>query len=466
MVVGSGPNGLAAAVTLAEVGRRVLVIEAHAEPGGGTRTAELTLPGFWHDVCSAVHPLALASPFFHRHDLTKYGLSWVFSPAALAHPFDDGTALLVRPSLRETALSLGKDRAAYQHLFEPITRGAKRIVADLFGPIPFPPRHPLTDLRFGLLALLPAALLARMTFKTWQARALFGGMAAHAILPLEKPVTSAFALAMHMLAHTGGWPIVRGGSQHIHKALVSRLESMGGEIITGWKVESLQELPAAETILFDVPPRQLVNIAGERLPASYRQRLGRFRYGPGVFKIDWALDASIPWRAAEMYQAAAVHIGATLEEISASERAAYTGQIHDRPYIILSQPTLFDPSRAPQGKHIAWAYCHVPHGSPEDMSEHVEAQIERFAPGFRSRILARATMNALQMESYNPNYIGGDINSGVQDIRQFFTRPLPALNPYATPLKGMYICNSSTPPGGGVHGLCGYHAARAALKNK
>ena len=465
VVVGSGPNGLAAAITLAKAGKHVLVIESRPTPGGGTRTAELTLPGFWHDICSAVHPLGVASPFFRRLGLEKYGLDWIFSPAALAHPFDDGSCVLVQKSVPETAQSLGIDRLAYTRLFTAIAHNADKIIGDLFGPLPLPPRHIFADIRFGLPALLPAKLLARMAFRSEKARAVFGGMSAHAILPLEKPVTAAFGLAMHMFAHTGGWPVARGGSQRISDALTAHLIALGGEMITGWQVESLAELPPAPIVMFDLAPRQVLKITGDRLPRGYRRRLEGFRYGPGIFKVDWALDAPIPWQAPETSQAVAVHLGGTLEEICASERAVWEDRIPEQPYIILSQPTLFDPTRAPAGRHIAWAYCHVPHGSTEDMTARIEAQIERFAPGFRSRILARSGMNTQQLEAYNPNYVGGDINSGVQDLGQFFTRPVASLNPYATPLKGVYLCNSSTPPGGGVHGLCGYHAAGAALRS-
>jgi phytoene dehydrogenase-like protein len=464
VVVGSGPNGLAAAITLAEAGQKVLVIEARESPGGGTRTAELTLPGFRHDICAAVHPLGFASPFFRRLDLQKYGLDWVHSPAALGHPFDDGSSILVRKSLADTASCLGADRSSYLRFFTPFVRDRKKILADLLGPLPLPPRYPIADLRFGLPSLMPATLLARMLFKTEKARGLFAGMAAHSILPLEKPVTSAFALAMHLMAHSGGWPLVRGGTSRITTALLAHLKSLGGEIVTGWRIQSLDELPSARTIMLNLTPRQVIKIAGDRLPSGYRRRLEKYRYGPGVFKVDWALDAPVPWQAVEINQAATVHLGGTLEEISASERSVWQGSIPERPYVILSQPTLFDSSRAPSGKHTVWAYCHVPHGSNEDMTALIEAQVERYAPGFSDRILARSVMNAAQMEAYNPNYVGGDINSGAQDLAQFFTRPVPSLRPYATPLKGIYLCSSSTPPGGGVHGLCGWHAAQAALR--
>jgi phytoene dehydrogenase-like protein len=466
VVVGSGPNGLAAAIVLAQAGWKVQVIEAHDVPGGGMRTCELTLPGFLHDMCAAVLPLGVTSPFFRTLPLEKYGLEWVYSPAALAHPLDHNQTVLVRHSVADTAASLGVDRGAYQRMFEGIARDWPLITEDLLGPIPLLPKQILADIRFGARALLPATLLARAAFRGEPARALFAGMAAHSILPLDRPITAAFGLAMFATAHTAGWPIVRGGTQRLAEALAAHLRSLGGEIVTGWEVRSLGELPPARVVLFDLSPRSILSIANQQLPNRYRRQLERYRYGPGVFKIDWALDGPIPWRDPSACQSITLHLGGTLDEIRASERAPWRGQHADKPYIILAQPTLYDPSRAPQGKHTAWAYCHVPNGSTRDCTAEIEAQVERFAPGFRDLILARSTHNAMQMEAYNPNYVGGDINSGAQDITQFFTRPVLSFSPYRLPVKGLYICSSATPPGGGVHGMGGFHAAKAVLKDQ
>lgn len=465
VVVGAGPNGLAAAITLARAGRSVLVVEARDTVGGGTRSAELTLPGFTHDVCSAIHPLGVASPFFQELPLDRHGLEWVFPPAAVAHPLDDGSAAVAERGVAETARQLGADGAAYSRLMAPLVRGHRELVPELLAPLHLP-RHPLLLARFGRSALLPAAMLARRTFRGQPARALFAGLAAHSILPLERPVTSAFALVLGLVAHTAGWPLARGGSQRIAGALAGYLRSLNGQIQTGWHVRSLDELPPARAYLLDVSPRRLLEIAGDRFPAAYRRRLARYRYGPGVCKVDFALDGPIPWRAAGCRRAAAVHVGGTLEEITAAERAAWRGGHSERPFVIVTQPSLFDPNRAPAGKHTAWAYCHVPHGSTVDVTAQIEAQIERFAPGFRDRIAARVTRTAAAMELYNPNYVGGDINNGVQDLGQLFTRPTLRWDPYATPAPGVYLCSSATPPGGGVHGMCGLFAARSALRRQ
>ena len=464
VIVGSGPNGLAAGITLARGGKSVLVLEAKPTIGGGTRTAQLTMPGFMHDVCSALHPLGVASPFFRDLPLAQYGLEWVYPPASLAHPLDDGTAVMVEGTVEQTAANLGPDAGAYRRLMEPLVDGWQGLLDDVLGPLRFP-SHALLMARFGLTALLPAATLARAVFRGERARAVFAGMAAHAMLPLTSPATAAIGLILGMLSHAIGWPMARGGSQRIADALGAHLESLGGEIHTGSPVHSTRDLPQARATLFDTSPRALVEIAGDRLPAGYRDALLRFRYGPGVFKLDYALDGPIPWRAEECLRAGTVHLGGTLEEITESEAAVWQGEHPERPYVILAQQSLFDATRAPEGKHTAWAYCHVPHGSTEDMTGRVEAQIERFAPGFRDRILALSTMDASQMEAYNPNYVGGDINAGVQDLRQFFTRPVVRVNPYTTPVRGLYLCSSSTPPGGGVHGMCGTHAARAAMRH-
>jgi phytoene dehydrogenase-like protein len=464
VIVGSGPNGLAAGITLARGGKSVLVLEAKPTIGGGTRTAQLTIPGFMHDVCSALHPLGVASPFFRDLPLAQHGLEWVYPPASLAHPLDDGTAVMVEGTVEQTAANLGPDAGAYRRLMEPLVDGWQGLLDDVLGPLRFP-SHALLMARFGLTALLPAATLARAVFRGERARAVFAGMAAHAMLPLTSPATAAIGLILGMLSHAIGWPMARGGSQRIADALGAHLESLGGEFHTGSPVHSTRDLPQARATLFDTSPRALVGISGDRLPAGYRDALLRFRYGPGVFKLDYALDGPIPWRAEECLRAGTVHLGGTLEEITESEAAVWQGEHPERPYVILAQQSLFDATRAPEGKHTAWAYCHVPHSSTEDMTGRVEAQIERFAPGFRDRILALSTMDASQMEAYNPNYVGGDINAGVQDLRQFFTRPVVRVNPYTTPVRGLYLCSSSTPPGGGVHGMCGTHAARAAMRH-
>jgi phytoene dehydrogenase-like protein len=465
VVVGAGPNGLAAAITLARAGRSVLVLEGKETIGGGTRSAELTLPGFVHDVCAAIHPLGVASPFFRGLPLADHGLEWVFPPAAIAHPLDDGSAILVQRSVAATAAQLGGDAAAYRRLMGPLVADWRNVLGEMLGPLRFP-RHPLSMVRFGLAALLPAATLAKMLFRGERARAVFAGMAVHAMMPLEWPATAAFGLMLGILAHSVGWPMARGGSQRIADALAAHLRSLGGEILTDRPIEHFDDLPPARAILFDVTPRQLEKIAGDRLPAPYRRKLGGYRYGPGVFKMDYALDSPVPWQAAECLQAGTVHLGGTLAEIAASERAVWRGEHPERPYVLFVQQTPFDPTRAPAGKHTAWAYCHVPHGSTVDMTGRIEAQIERFAPGFGERILARSTRTAAEMAAYNPNYIGGDINGGVQDLRQLYTRPVASLNPYATPASGIFLCSSSTPPGGGVHGMCGYFAAQAALKTR
>jgi len=464
VVVGAGPNGLAAAITLARAGRSVLVLEAKDSVGGGTRTAELTLPGFKHDICSAIHPLSLGSPFMRSLPLAEFGVEWINPPAAIAHPLDDGTAVLVERSVEATAAQLGADAGAYQRLIGPLAAHREAIMEDMLGPFPFPPRHPFQLIRFGLSALRSANGLSRGVFHQQRARAVFSGMAAHAMLPLDQPTTAAFGLVMAILAHSVGWPMARGGSQTITQAMADYLLTLGGEIVTSCPVSRMEELPEARTVLFDLTPRQLLSIAGSRLPSGYRQQLTRYRYGLGVFKIDYALSGPIPWKAAEIARAGTVHLGGTPEEITASEKAVWKTGALERPFVLLSQQSLFDPSRAPQGKHTVWAYCHVPHGSQLDMTGPIEAQIERFAPGFRDLVLARHTMNTAEMESYNPNYIGGDINGGVQDLRQLFTRPVARWVPYSTPDEKIFICSSSTPPGGGVHGMCGYYAARAVLK--
>ena len=464
VVIGSGPNGLAAAITLAQAGRCVLVVEAKATPGGGTRTQELTLPGFRHDICSAIHPLGIASPFFRALPLAECGLEWVFPPVALAHPLAGGAAVAVSASLDATAAAMGEDAAMWRRLFGPLVAHWQDVVDDLLAPLHLP-RHPLLLGTYGVPMLAPAALLARTLFRGAAARAVFAGMAAHAVLPLERSPTGAFGLLLAMLAQAVGWPVAKGGSQAIADALVCHLRRLGGDLVCGWEVADLAELPPAAAYLFDTAPAGLLRIAGSRLPAAYRRQLERFRYNPGVFKIDWALDGPIPWVAEVCQRAGTVHVGGTLEEIAASERAVWRGEHPASPYVLLAQQSLFDPMRAPAGKQVGWAYCHVPSGSTVDMTDAIERQVERFAPGFRDRILARAARHAVAMEAYNPNYVGGDINGGVQDLFQHFTRPGLSLTPYRTPTRGIYLCSSSTPPGGGVHGMCGYHAAQVVLRD-
>ena len=460
IVVGSGPNGLAAAIRLQQAGVSVLLLEARDTIGGGMRTKELTLPGFYHDVCSAVHPMALGSPFFSTLPLADYGLEYLFSPLEAAHPFDDGTAAFLSRGIGETAAALGADARAYRRLIAPVAEHWEAIAADSLGPFSFP-RHPLIMARFGLNALRSASAIAGR-FSTSRARGLWAGMAAHSIQPLTNVASAAIALVLSAVGHRYGWPVPKGGSQAIGQALAGYFVSLGGEIRTDVNVSSLEQLPSHHAVLFDLTPKQLLTIAGHRFSPHYRRQLSRYRYGPGVFKMDWALSGPIPFTAPECRRAATVHLGGTFEEIALSEQQAYNGKVSTAPFVLLSQQSLFD-HRAPAGKHTAWAYCHMPNGSEADMSGIIEGQIERFAPGFRDLVLARHTMNARQLEAYNPNYVGGDINGGIIDIRQLFTRPALRISPYRTSAKGIYICSSATPPGGGVHGMCGYHAANTVL---
>jgi len=463
IVVGSGPNGLAAAVALAREGVSVLVLEAAGEIGGGTRTAELTLPGFVHDVCSAVHPMGILSPFFRSLPLREHGLEWIIPPASVAHPMPDGRALLLRHSLEETGAGLGRDAAAWSRLVRPFLGDPHGLLADLMAPLHIP-GHPLRMAHFGLLGLCSANRLARLLFREDRARALFAGCAAHSIQPLTRPLTAALGLLFAITAHVESWPVARGGSQAITRALASYLEALGGHIETGCRIEKLEELPPARAVLFDTSPELLSRIAGDALPAGYRRRLARYRYGPGVFKLDWALDGPIPWQDPACLEASTVHVGGTLEEICASERDMYRGVHSERPFLIVCQQSHFDPSRAPAGKHTGYAYCHVPHASTWDMGDAIESQIERFAPGFRDRILARHSMGPGDFERLNPNYRGGAITGGVADVFQFFTRPVARLDPYTTPNPRLFLCSASTPPGGGVHGQCGFWAAQSALR--
>jgi phytoene dehydrogenase-like protein len=464
VVVGAGPNGLAAAIALAEAGREVTLIEGAETIGGGARSEELTLPGFIHDTCSTVHSLALLSPFLRGLPLAEHGLELVHPEAPLAHPLDGGSAVILERSVEETASSLGSDARAYRRLFGPLVRNADPLVEELLGPLR-PPRHPLLLGRFGLSGIRSAVGLARSRFDGQRARALLAGSCAHSMLSLRTPASAAFGIVLVVGAHAVGWPVARGGSQRLADALASHLRSLGGRFETGRSVESLAELPAAGATLLDVTPRQLLEIAGPSLPGRYRRRLARYRYGPGVFKLDWALDGPIPWAAPEVARAGTVHLGGTLEEIAASEEAVCGGEHPERPFVLLVQASLFDGARAPAGKHSAWAYCHVPSGSDREMTAAIEAQVERFAPGFSERILERSVMGPAEVERRNPNYVGGDINGGVQDLRQLFTRPVARAVPYSTPVPGLFICSSSTPPGGGVHGMCGYWAARSALRS-
>jgi len=463
VVVGSGPNGLSAAITLQQTGLSVLLLEAKSSIGGGLRTEELTLPGFKHDVCSAIHPMAVASPFFQSLPLNNFGLEFIYPPAAAAHPFDDGTAAVLTKSVEETASNLGIDEKAYIKLILPVIQSWPAIVDDVLAPLKIP-RHPLLMAKFGVTAMLSALSVAKR-FKDKKAKGLWAGMAAHSIQPLSNATTAAIALVLTTVGHIHGWPLPKGGSQSIAKALGDYFISLGGKIETNTTVSALHQLPSSKAVLLDVTPRQLLQIAGHKFSSLYKWQLSKYRYGMGVFKVDWALDAPIPFTAEACLQAGTVHIGNTLEEIDASEKIASAGGHPEKPFVLLAQQSLFDGTRAPAGKHTAWAYCHVPNGSAMDMTSAIEDQVERFAPGFKERILARHVMNTSQLQDYNANYIGGDINGGIIDLGQLFTRPALRWSPYRTSSKGIYICSSSTPPGGGVHGMCGYNAANRALKD-
>jgi phytoene dehydrogenase-like protein len=462
VVVGAGPNGLVGAVTLAQAGWRVLVVEAQARPGGGTRSEELTLPGVIHDVCSAIHPLALGSPAMRRLPLHEHGLEWVHPDIPLAHPLDGGRVALLHRSVEETAAGFGPDAAAYERLMGPMVR--QDLVDGLLDPFNLPPRAPIPLARYGLAGIRSADGLARARFETEEARALFAGMAAHSILSLEAPVTAGYGLMLGILGHLVGWPMARGGSSAIAGALVSLLEALGGKVECDRPIRSLDELPTSRAVLLDLTPRQVVSVVGDRLPARYRRRLEKFRYGPGVWKVDWALDGRTPWTNPECLRAATVHLGGSLADIVEAEGMVQRGQHPDRPYVLFVQQTLFDSTRAPEGTQTAWAYCHAPNGSELDMTDRIEEQVERFAPGFRERIVGRHVMGPSAMQRHDANYIGGDINGGVADLRQFVARPVLSPTPWETPVDGVYMCSSSTPPGGGVHGMCGYRAATTALR--
>ena len=465
VVVGSGPNGLAAAIALARSGLSVLVLEANSTIGGGARSAELTLPGFVHDVCSAIHPLGAGSPFFKTLPLERFGLRWIEPEIALAHPFDDGTAACLQRDIDATAHSLGKDEAAYRKLFRPLVRNWDELAAEFLQPMLHVPRHPFALASFGLRAVLPSTVLARMLFKTQSTRALFAGIAAHSFLPLTSPVSAAFGLILGAAGHAVGWPLPGGGSQSISAALAGYLSELGGKIELDRPIRRLQDLPKSQVVLFDTTVWNFARIAKTNLPIGYHRRLQRFQHAHGVFKIDYALSAPIPWKAVSCRRAGTVHLGGGLEEIETAERDAAKGKMPKRPFILLAQQSLFDETRAPAGRHTLWAYAHVPLGTNIDISDTIENQIERFAPGFHDCILARHKMDSEHLASANANLIGGDINGGAASLRQLLSRPIFSPAPYRTPLRGIYLCSSSTPPGGGVHGMCGYHAARTALRD-
>lgn len=463
VVVGSGPNGLSAAIFLQQAGLSVLILEAKEQIGGGLRSAELTMPGYLHDVCSAIHPLAVSSPFLKTLPLKNHGLDFVYPEVSAAHPFDSGDAAVLKGSAEETASDLGSDAGAYLELLEPLLRKWPDLLSDILGPLGIPD-HPLDLASFGLKALRSASAMTAK-FRTEKARGLWAGMAAHSMQPLGNLTTAAIGMVLLATGNKVGWPIPIGGSKAIADSLSSYFLSLGGRIQTGVPVKSMSDIPQASAILFDLTPKQLLEIAPERFSPLYRWQLQRYRYGMGIFKIDWALDGQVPFKSEACRKAGTIHLGNTFEEIEAAEKMVSRGQHPDKPFVLFAQQSLFDSSRAPEGKHTAWAYCHVPHGSETDMTAAIENQVERFAPGFKDLILAKHTMNTRQVEVYNPNYIGGDINGGVIDITQLFTRPVLSVSPYRTSAKGIYICSSSTPPGGGVHGMCGYHAARQVLKD-
>lgn len=463
VVIGAGPNGLAAAIELARAGLSVLIVEGADTPGGGARTEALTVPGYLHDVCSSVHPLGVGSPFFRELGLERHGLSWIDPPSLLAHIVDASTAVTLERSISATAEQLGPDGGAYRRIFEPLRERFDELATMVLGPLRWP-SAPLLLARFGLLALQPLQDFCELHFQGRAAPALLAGIASHAMLPLDAAATTSFGLVLASAGHAFGWPIARGGSVAITAALCATLRELGGELVTGHTVRSLRELPRARAYVFDTTPRQLLAIAGDALPAVYRWRLQQFQYGPGVYKIDWALSEPIPWRHAACRQACTVHLAGELAEVSAAEAAVHGGSAVQHPFVLLVQPSLFDPSRAPAGRHTAWAYCHVPHGSQLDMLDAIESLVELHAPGFRDVILARCGRGAVEMEAYNPNYVGGDINAGLASLGQLFFRPVVRADPYSTPAPHLFLCSSSTPPGGGVHGMCGYWAARSVLR--
>ncbi|WP_316796768.1 NAD(P)/FAD-dependent oxidoreductase [Pedobacter agri] len=462
VVVGSGPNGLACAIQLQINGLSVLLIEGAEQIGGGMRSKEF-FTGYLSDVCSAIHPMAAGSPFFSQLPLTEYGLEYINPPILAAHPFDNGTSAVLKPSLIETAESLGKDRNSYLELMQPIVENWPKIAADILGPFKIP-KEIFASLKFGLSAIKSAQWLSKR-FQTPEAKGLFAGMAAHSFLPLDKLSTAAVGLVLMANGHLKGWPLPKGGSQALANSLLNYFQALGGKVQTNWMIKNFSEIPFARAVIFDTGPRQLVEIAGDHLPSIYKKRLGRFRYGPGVFKVDWALSEPVPFVASDCRKAGTVHVGGTFNEIASTEKATFNGKIAENPFVLLAQQSLFDSGRAPKGKQVLWGYCHVPNGSTVDMTNAIEKQIERFAPGFKDTIIDRRVFNTTQFESYNPNYIGGDINGGILDLTQLYSRPVLSFSPYRTPAKGIYICSASTPPGGGVHGMCGFHAANAVLKD-
>jgi phytoene dehydrogenase-like protein len=463
IVVGAGPNGLSAAITLAQAGLHVLVREAAPVIGGGTRTEELIAPGHLHDVCSTIHPMGVASPFFRSLPLADHGLEWIHTPTLLAHPFDDGSVVTMERGLDEAAAALGDDGDAYRSLMRPFVDRWEDLVHNSLRPIRIP-ANPFFMARFALPALRSVEGLAEARFRQDSTRALFAAIAGHCMLPLNWKVTASFGMMLCVTAHAVGWPLARGGSRSIAAALASHLRELGGVIETDAPVENVDELPPARAILFDLTPRQVVRIAGHRLPDRYRRQLEGFRYGPGAFKVDWILSESVPWKNPRCADAPVLHLAGSYREVLASEAAPWRGEDAENPFVLFVQPSLFDDSRAPAGTHIGWAYCHVPHASTTDYTDAIERQVERFAPGFRDTILHRHVMPPAALEQHNQNLVGGDINAGAQDLKQLFLRPVPRWNPYATPVKELYLCSASTPPGGAVHGMCGYHGARAALR--
>ncbi len=464
VIIGSGPNGLAAGIALAQEGLSVKIFEAFDTVGGGTRTKELTLPGFKHDVCSAIHPMGVSSPFFKTLPLKEYGLEWIYPEYSLAHPLEDEPAVVLQKSIDETAEGLLKDDKAYRNLFTSFVERWDDLTDDILGPFNPKPKHPFLLGRFGMKALQPAERLAKQLFSTKRAKALFAGLAAHSFLSLDQLTTSAIGLVLGITSHKVGWPLAKGGSQQIAEALAKYFKSLGGKIETGTKIDSMDDLPESKVVLFNNTPKQILNIAGRQIPEFYSRKLKTYQYGAAAFKMDIALDGPIPWSDERCSQAGTVHLGGTLEEIVRSEKKVSQGLHAEKPFVLLSQPTMLEESRAPEGKHIVWAYCHVPNSSTKDMSEVIYKQIERFAPGFRKLIIGSNCMNAKVLERYNPNYIGGDINGGKMDIKQLFTRPVGMFNPYHIPETNLFICSASTPPGGGVHGMCGFHAAQSVLQ--
>jgi phytoene dehydrogenase-like protein len=463
IIVGSGPNGLAAAITLAQNNLKVLVVEANENIGGGLRSAELTLPGYIHDICSAIHPLCFASPFFKTLPLAKFGLEWIQPEACLAHPLDDGSSVLLYKSLDDTVSNLDEDGKKYKKIFSYFINKWESISKDILSPLKIP-SNPITLSRFVFHAVQSAKYFAEKKFNGIRARSLFMGLAGHSVLQLNKPLTSAVGIVLGILGHYAGWPFPKGGSKMIASSMASYFISLGGDIKTNFYVRNINDLPLANAYLFDTDPKQLAEIAGKKLPSLYIRQLQKYRLGPGIFKVDWALSSPIPFKSRECLRAGTVHIGNTYKEIINSEQLVWENKHPEKPFVLLAQQSLFDSTRAPEDNHTAWAYCHVPNGSTFDMTERIENQIERFAPGFKDCILAKHTMNTKDYQEYNPNLKGGDITGGVQDIQQIFTRPTFRVSPYSTPTENIYICSASTPPGGGVHGMCGYHAAKAALK--